>query len=319
MPKSSAIAPANIAFVKHWGLSNEGLPLAGSLSMNLDACTTHSTVEFLPNLEKDEIWMENALLDPKIGRNQAAYTLIEEFRQHFALKEQAKVLTKNSFPSDSGLASSASGFSALATALLGILGEEGLEKRIEWTTKSRSFSAPRSLADDFGLLDQNLSVKPLQTPLKLVSLIVGVSQEKKSHTSLQGHQVAFTSPLQAARLQKTTQNLQKCEEALISGDFPTLMNIIEEETLLLHAVMFTSRPNLIYWEPLTLELLQASQSWKSEIPFAFSIDAGSTVHLIVEEQNLPALRKKVQDWGKAAFILEARPCRGAHLTDQHLF
>ena len=323
MRKASVISPANIAFVKHWGLSSEGLPLTGSLSMNLDSCFTHSTVEFLPDQIRDEIWMERdrdfVLLELDSGRNHAAYSLIERFRQAFGISNFAKIYTKNSFPADAGIASSASGFSTLAVALLATLPEESEAEKIKWIASAASFSALRSLADGFGFLDQNLSVKSLKTSLNLVDLVVGISHDKKLHTSLQGHQLATTSPLQSARLEQTARNLSDCEEALMRGDFLNLIRIIEEETLLLHAVMLTSQPALIYWEPLTLELLKLSQIWKQEIPFAFSLDAGSTVHLIVEESNLEALKARVDAWGKAIFLLEARPCEGAHFTNQHLF
>ena len=54
---ATAIAPANIAFIKYWGLQDveRTLPYNGSISMNLDACLTTTTVTFDPALAEDEV------------------------------------------------------------------------------------------------------------------------------------------------------------------------------------------------------------------------------------------------------------------------
>src|SRR6185369_12668352 len=57
-PRSAtAIAPANIAFIKYWGMQDVArtLPYNGSISMNLDACLTTTTVTFDPDLAEDEL------------------------------------------------------------------------------------------------------------------------------------------------------------------------------------------------------------------------------------------------------------------------
>ena len=57
-PRSAtAVAPANIAFIKYWGMRDveRTLPYNGSISMNLDACLTTTTVTFDPALAEDEL------------------------------------------------------------------------------------------------------------------------------------------------------------------------------------------------------------------------------------------------------------------------
>src|SRR5215208_5401261 len=57
-PRSAtAIAPANIAFIKYWGMQDVArtLPYNGSISMNLDACLTTTTVTFDSDLAEDEL------------------------------------------------------------------------------------------------------------------------------------------------------------------------------------------------------------------------------------------------------------------------
>src|SRR6188472_4309661 len=57
-PRSAtAIAPANIAFIKYWGMQDVArtLPYNGSISMNLDACLTTTTVTFDADLAEDAL------------------------------------------------------------------------------------------------------------------------------------------------------------------------------------------------------------------------------------------------------------------------
>src|SRR6185369_1526266 len=60
-PRSAtAIAPANIAFIKYWGMQDVArtLPYNGSISMNLDACLTTTTVTFDPDLAEDQLTLQ---------------------------------------------------------------------------------------------------------------------------------------------------------------------------------------------------------------------------------------------------------------------
>src|SRR6266540_5441227 len=54
---ATAVAPANIAFIKYWGVQDaeRTLPFNGSISMNLDTCLTTTTVSFDSALETDEV------------------------------------------------------------------------------------------------------------------------------------------------------------------------------------------------------------------------------------------------------------------------
>ncbi|MBC8160546.1 MAG: diphosphomevalonate decarboxylase, partial [Roseiflexaceae bacterium] len=54
---ATAIAPANIAFIKYWGVQDAArvLPFNGSISMNLDSCLTTTTVALDPALAEDAV------------------------------------------------------------------------------------------------------------------------------------------------------------------------------------------------------------------------------------------------------------------------
>ncbi|HMB53395.1 MAG TPA: hypothetical protein VKU40_08765, partial [Thermoanaerobaculia bacterium] len=54
---ATAVAPANIAFVKYWGATDleRALPANPSISMTLSRCVSRTTVEFDPATGDDEV------------------------------------------------------------------------------------------------------------------------------------------------------------------------------------------------------------------------------------------------------------------------
>lgn len=327
--KASALSPANIAFVKHWGLTEKGLPYTGSLSMNLSACQSHTSAEFSELYEQDEIWIASEdkdfeLLNSELGgRAEVLYRFLANFRKSFSIPFSVKIMSRNSFPADAGLASSASGFSALVHALFEAGGVTlGRDAMLAALTELASFSAFRSLADGFGELllnDDGLTVKGLHSPLKLVDLSVVLSREKKPHSSLSGHVLAKSSPYFEERCKDTKLRLEKAREALLKGDWLALVEVIDAESKALHKVMRSSRPSLNYMLPRTEELLSLCKEWKMSLDFGVTLDAGPNVHLIVQEKDCEALRGKLEHWGKALKIIESRSCEGTRSTNKHLF
>src|SRR3712207_6807132 len=70
--RATAVAPANIAFVKYWGVQDAELtlPYNESVSMNLDRCVTTTTVEFDARLDADEVAIApyGGAAEPATGR-----------------------------------------------------------------------------------------------------------------------------------------------------------------------------------------------------------------------------------------------------------
>ena len=123
-----------------------------------------------------------------------------------------------------------------------------------------------------------------------------VSQVHKPTGSTEGHALADTSPLQAARVADASRRLALCRNAILDRDFTTFAEIVELDSHLMHAVMMTSRPSLLYWQPETLSIMQAVQAWRaSGLPVCFTIDAGPNVHVLC----LGELKAQVSDRLKA--------------------
>jgi diphosphomevalonate decarboxylase len=286
--KATALAHPNIAFIKYWG--NQGsdwnLPFGNSISMNLDAFTTTTTVEFDYALTSDQLTLNGqpAQADALIRIQK----FMDCFRQltNFTLK--ANITSDNNFPTGAGIASSAAGFAALALASYGASGLPYTEKDTSALARIGSGSASRSIPTGYTEWLQgtshetsySISIVP-QNHWDLIDNLVLIDSKHKKTTSKQGHQIAKTSPLQQSRIETIQQRVDICKQAIIEKDFITLADISEADTLLMHAVMMSSNPALFYLAPETLSLIKFVRELRAEhIDAFYTIDAGANVHVI---------------------------------------
>src|SRR3989338_6357678 len=140
--KATAIAPSNIAFIKYWGRKDEALrlPENGSISMNLNNLLTTTTVEFSPAFTGDSFSL-NGVEDAE--EQQRVIKHLDRIRQAAKIAEKARVVSRNNFPTGTGLSSSASGFAALTVAGAKAAGLNFSEKELSILARQGSGSACR--------------------------------------------------------------------------------------------------------------------------------------------------------------------------------
>ncbi|WP_235263373.1 GHMP family kinase ATP-binding protein [Nitrincola sp. A-D6] len=109
-------APSNIALCKYWGKRDQqlNLPVNASLSVSLGHLGTHTRLVPI-DYSADEIWLNGEKLVPSAPFCQRISAFLDLFRD--AEQNHFRVTTRNSIPTAAGLASSASGFAALAQAV----------------------------------------------------------------------------------------------------------------------------------------------------------------------------------------------------------
>ncbi|NOZ61998.1 MAG: diphosphomevalonate decarboxylase, partial [Calditrichaeota bacterium] len=119
--QATAIAHANIALVKYWGKRDVqlNLPAVGSISVTLKNLFTRTKIDFDPNLDRDHLIINSREVTGKPAERVSR--LLDIFRERAGMKIFARVESENNFPTGAGLASSASGFAALAVAANGAL------------------------------------------------------------------------------------------------------------------------------------------------------------------------------------------------------
>mgnify|MGYP000278533021 CR=1 FL=1 len=148
----------------------------------------------------------------------------------------------------------------------------------------------------------------------LVDLIAIVSTEHKTTGSTSGHALADTSPLQAARLADAPRRLAGCRGAILEKDFEQFAETVELDSNIMHAVMQTSSPPLLYWMPATVAVMRAVSSWrKAGLPACYTIDAGPNVHVICLAEEAGKIAGLLEAVPGVKQVLKASPGGPAHL------
>lgn len=325
--KKTAIAPANIAFIKYWGKKDEKLrlPANSSISMNLDNCFTTTTVEFDKKYTKDSFQIINDKVNDKEIERVSKH--LDRLRKIAKVKLYAKVISQNSFPEKTGIAASASGFAALTLAASSSLGLELSEKELSILARLGSGSACRSIPEGFvewktGATSEESYAYSLYPgdDWDLRDILIIVSSEKKKVTTTEGHKLGETSIFYKPRIQAVNTLVKDMKEAFAKKDFQKLGVIIEKDCLYMHSVMMTSNPPLFYWYPKTIEIIKKVYEWREErIPVYFTIDAGPNVHLICQGKNENIVLNKLKEINDIKDIIVNKPAKGAHLINNHLF
>lgn len=284
---ATALSCANIAFIKYWGNRDNALrlPSNGSISMNLDGLFTRTTVTFNSS-QRDSLIIND---HPVIGKGlDRVSSILDLVRGMANINERAEVSSSNNFPAGAGIASSAAAFAALALAssrAAGLILSEGQLSRL---ARRGSGSASRSIPSGFvewqmGSGDDDSVAVSIAPPAhwNLVDCVAVVNAAHKKTGSTEGHAIAGTSPLQNARVADAPRRLDICRNAILNKDFDAFANIIEHDSDMMHAVMMTSTPPLMYWQSATLGIFHAVREWRSKgLSVAYTVDAGANVHVI---------------------------------------
>lgn len=324
--KVTAIAPANIAFIKYWGKADEALrlPLNSSISMNLSACVTTTTVEFSKKFSRDDVIfleMLTTITRPRYVCQRVTQHL-DLLRERSGTKLYAKVVTSNTFPSAAGIASSASGFAALTVAAAEALGLTFSEKELTILARIGSGSACRSIPDGFvewqkGKSSQTSFAHSLHPAdyWDLRDIILVASTESKKTGSTEGMRKARTSPFFRKRLRGIPDRILEVKRAFTKKDIERLGVVMEEDCINMHAVAMTQRPPILYWNGMTMEIIHAVYDWRSHgVPVFFTIDAGPNIHLICEAKDEHIVVAKAKEAFSTLPLIINRVARGAHVV-----
>jgi diphosphomevalonate decarboxylase len=318
---ATAQASPNIALIKYWGNRDDELriPSNGSLSMTLGGLHTTSRVTFDPAATEDTLAIDGQDAPPDAARRVSHH--LDLVRAAAGHNLRARVESSSNFPAGSGIASSASAFASITLAATAACGLDLDPRGLSRLARRGSGSACRSVFGGFvewqaGDGDPTSFSVPLAPSehWPLVDLIAVVSRASKAIGSTEGHRLAVTSPLQAARVEDTPRRLSACRQAILQRNFDALAEVVELDSLLMHAVMMTSSPPLLYWLPSTLTILQAVAGWRSSgSSVCATVDAGPNVHCICAPGEAQALRTKLQQLRGVELVLECPPGEAARI------
>jgi len=310
MSTATARAHANIALVKYWGKRDaaRNLPAAGSLSLTLGALETVTTVRFDPKLAADELVLNGAAAP---GLRVTGF--LDLVRAIAGTTTRAAVETVNRFPTASGLASSASGFAALALAATRAAGVTLDARALSRLARQGSGSAARSIFAGFARVvagDDDAWAEAVDDPrglaarARMVIAEVGGGAPKLHGSRDAMEHCAATSPLYRGWLECVPRDLAIAEDAIARGDLAALGELAEANALAMHAAAIASRPAIVYWQPATLGLLAAVRALRDGgVPAWATMDAGPHVKVLTDAAAAPRVALAMQEAGASAVTI----------------
>ncbi|MCB4807626.1 diphosphomevalonate decarboxylase [Tamlana sp. 62-3] len=306
-------SPSNIALVKYWGKKEHQIPANPSISFTLSKCKTITVLEFSEKENKTDfsfdVFLNNEKKDDFKPKIETFFKRVEAYlpflkNYHFVIK------TENTFPHSSGIASSASGMSALALCLTSVdrmlsknhehLNKSFFNKKASFLARLGSGSACRSIegnlvtwgtheafAESSNLYGVKYPFEVHENFKNYHDTILLVDKGEKQVSSTVGHGLMHNHPFAEERFKQAHKNLNDLIAVFKSGNLDAFIKIVESEALTLHAMMMTSMPYFILMKPNTLQVINKIWAYreKTDSKVCFTLDAGANVHMLYPESE----------------------------------
>lgn len=217
--------------------------------------------------------------------------VLDEARaRSLSVDSHLEIQSSNNFPSAAGLASSASGFAALAGAANEALGLGLSRDQTSALARRGSGSASRSVYGGFVSLSRgaNYAVQrhPPQHWPELRCIIIIINRQKKPVSSRAAmERCRLTSPYYKAWLDISGQLYDRSLEAVDRRDMGQLGPLMRQSYLAMFSTMFSMDKPIIFWEAMSLEIIKAAEDMRARgIPVFETMDAGPQIKLISTEE-----------------------------------
>ena len=305
----SATCPSNIALIKYWGKYANQIPANPSISYTLNHCNTQTSMEFLANERFSVQTFLAGNEELKFAEKIEKYLKNIEQYLPWILKGKYIIKTENTFPHSSGIASSASGFGAIASCLMSldeIFSTDNhqpstINQKASFLARLGSGSACRSLynglvvwgktdevegsSDLYAVKYPDEEIHPIFKNFN--DWVLLIHEGEKSVSSTVGHGLMNTNPYAERRFQEARDNFVPLKEILKTGNLEKFITLVEHEALTLHAMMMMSEPAFILMKTGTLEVINKLWKFREETgnPLFFTLDAGANVHLLFPENE----------------------------------
>jgi len=316
-------SPSNIALVKYWGKFGVQLPRNPSISLTLAASCTDTQLEYEIREGADDGQIDLDFFFHE-EENEAFRAKVHAFLtgllpdMPFLKQLKLTVKTGNSFPHSAGIASSASGMSALALCLC------SLEDRFFGTLEDpNAFDQKASILARLGSGSACRSIFPHAAVWGKIAHVPGssdefavpmsdhihatfkdfhddiliVSREEKSVSSRAGHALMDGNPYAEPRYAQARTRLATLLDTMRTGDLPEFGKIVEDEALTLHALMMCSNPSYTLMRPDSLAIIEKVRQYRADTGHQvyFTLDAGPNIHLLYPGELVVDVRKFIED------------------------
>jgi diphosphomevalonate decarboxylase len=324
----TAVAGTNIALVKYWGKRDTrlNLPATGSLSLTLQELDTRTTVRFGADVgAHDRVRLNGQDADARASRRVIA--LLDLVRDQAGHRDRAEVVTENSVPTAAGLASSASGFAALALAASRAAGLALPPDQLSVLARRGSGSAARSIFGGFAEMrpgtredgSDAFAVPVAESdgwPVRLVVAVTAQGPKDIGSTEAMQH-TAATSPYYRAWIDSVEGDLREARAAIAERSLPRLGRVAERSALRMHASALAADPPILYWSAATMAAMQTVRGLRGRgIDAYFTIDAGPHVKVLCVPEQVATVVAALTATPGVLRTIVASPGPGAHIVQE---
>ena len=308
--KSTAKAHPIQGLVKYHGMRNEELrmPYHDSISVCTAPSHTKTTVEFEPERDSDAYFLDGEQVEGRGAERIRA--VVDHVRELAGFDHRVRFRSENSFPTNIGFGSSASGFAAAARALVAAADLEMTHPEISTVARRGSASAARAVTGAFshlhtGLNDHDCRSTRIETPLEDDLRVVAAEVPAYKETE-EAHREAAESHMFDARMAHIHEQIAAARDALRNGEFDRAFELAEHDSLSLAATTMTGPSGWVYWQPRTIAVFNAVRELRADhdVPVYFSVDTGASVYINTTADHVDQVERAVADCGVDTHVWE---------------
>ncbi|MFA5074992.1 MAG: diphosphomevalonate decarboxylase [Candidatus Babeliales bacterium] len=293
-------ACANIALIKYWGKRDENLflPTKSSISISMSNLVTTTCIQ---ENNFDQIILDNKILSEEESKK--IINFLDKFRKIYKIKKKFKITTQNNFPTAAGLASSSSGFAAIALGLNKFCDLNLSKKELSILARQGSGSACRSIYNGFVMWHKGQENNGLDCyaeqlfdefywpEFKVLTVIVN-NQEKTISSRIAMQQTVKTSSYYNDWLIESESRIPKITDAIKNKNFSIVGQLAQEDCLGMHKAIRLSEPKIDFWQNKTKDVIKIVEDLKANgTDCYFTIDAGPNVKILCLDKNYEKIKK----------------------------
>lgn len=323
--KTSVRACSNLALIKYWGNIDPywHLPTNDSISVSLESLNSTTTLEFGSD------YSDVAYLNDKIiageGYDRIKF-LLKHFRDFTNFHEPVFIKSENNFPTAAGIASSASGFGALAHVLYEASGIKYSKIDVSKLARLGSGSAARTIHPGYAHWikgsdhDSSYAVK-IKEPDEMRVIVSITEKAAKPVSSFEAMELSKDlSPFFMQKAEQSTEHIPEMITAIQNNDFSTIGDIAQKEANNLHAVINTTGLGISYWNVGTLEIMKFVNGLREAgTETYYTIDAGPQVKILCQPKDENSIIKELQELSYVKDIISSKVGFGSRKISSHLF
>jgi diphosphomevalonate decarboxylase len=322
MYKVKASAFANVALVKYFGKRNKrlNLPAGPSISLTLEPLETITELKINTKLATDTAYINGEVASEKFMMR------VRDFLDVAIGKKRPRLCieTINNFPTAAGLASSASGFAALAVAVNEFFNINLSQEQLSILARRGSGSASRSIPGGIVLWKKGQQKDGLDSFAQTIvpfdywdlRIVVGITEPgpKEIGSTDAMELTRKTSPFYSRWIKRTDQDCEEAQKAILRRDIETLGHVAEASALSMHAAVMAASPGLVFFKGATIDAYHMVKNLRKKAILAFfTCDAGPQPKILCEAKDVELVKKNLADLPGITRIISCKIAHGARV------